>query len=172
MTKTVKYILIFDAIVFVFLIALGYHFFFPKHSVHYHAGFQVYQDNILVDFSGLKYMNLVPCGEHDEAKDAQHEQQEKAHLHDNIGDVVHSHRNGAVWGDLFQNIGYSPTSSVEGYVDGIKTPNILQHPIRPNESVTFFIGNNENIEEKLNQRVRRERIMEVDQMSENCAVNK
>ena len=60
----------------------------------------------LQDFSESKYMSLIVCEkEADEAKKTRGQIQiEKAHLHDNIGDVVHVEQKDAKWKDLFENI--------------------------------------------------------------------
>src|SRR5690242_18124426 len=76
---------------------------FPEPKVHFHAGFVVFKDDKKLSFSDYKYMNVKPCmvDDKDEEEDPQ---LEKAHLHDNVGDVVHSEQNGAKWKDLFTNI--------------------------------------------------------------------
>jgi len=54
-----------------------------QQSIHYHTGFLIYIDGILQDFSAQKYIEISAY------------QIEKAHLHDNVGDVVHVHQPGA-----------------------------------------------------------------------------
>lgn len=135
--------------------------------VHFHAGFQVYVDDALQDFSDIKYMQIKPCG------DAVHEandQIEKAHLHGGVGDVVHVHREGALWKDLFVNLPYEMPASVVGYVNGQRVPEVLSMPILKNASVVFFVGENTDIQEKVAARVSSKRIEEVALQSETCAV--
>lgn len=146
-------------------------------GVHYHAGFQVYVDNELQDFSDLKYMNTQPCGTHEEEHATpEEEQMEKAHLHDNIGDVVHVHRPAAAWRDLFTNMGYEiDDTNLELYVNGdkveyVQSKNLLDHSITPYESVIFFVGENDDIAGKLAGAVTREHIEQTEQRSENCGV--
>lgn len=153
----------------ILIAAIGWFFYFrnsshQKEEIHYHAGFQVYKDNTLVDFSDLQYMNLRPCGVSNEKEDPQIE---KAHLHDGVGDVVHVHRPDALWKDLFQNIKYD-ISGAEVWKDGKKQENFLEQPIQANESVVFFLGNTDKKEEKINNRVRVEKIKLVEQQSESC----
>jgi len=139
-------------------------------EIHYHAGFQVYKDNVLQDFSGLEYMHINPCSEKESNKKLtpEEEQIEKAHLHDNIGDVVHVHRPDALWRDLFLNI-KSPIDVVtSAFINNEPVEDILDYPINESDSVVFFVGENENIEEKLKSVVTRERIIEVENKSENC----
>ena len=125
---------------------------------HIHAGFKVYKDNELVDFSGLEYMKINPCLTGDGHAENEDEQIEKAHLHDNVGDVAHVHRENATWADLFMNIGYP----IMGNED------LLASPIKAYESVVFFEGENSDIESKASSKVSREHILEVEGKSENC----
>lgn len=164
--------IIFDLVVLVVIGLFVYPRFFKDKdtdSIHYHAGFQVYQDGQLLDFSSVDYMNLVPCGEHATPGDNKYEQQEKAHLHDNVGDVVHVHRAGATWNDLFFNIEYPLPAGSEGYVNGTAVNNLLAQPIIENQSVVFFVGENRDKESKVQNRVTLERIQEISKQSENCA---
>ncbi len=143
-------------------------------AIHYHAGFQVYVDNELQDFSDLKYMKQDPCGDkHEVTESPEMEQLEKAHLHDLNGDVVHVHRDGATWGDLFQNMEYElPEGSVVTYVNGILIEgDVLRKDIGPNESVIFFFGTNTEITDKLSGAVTVGRVEEVERRSEDCGKN-
>src|SRR3989344_6791336 len=115
---------------FLFLIIFAGFFILQKQNqkekeIHYHAGFQVYFDGKLQDFSGAKYMTVNPCGEEENGQE--NEQLEKAHHHDGVGDVVHVETEGAKWLDLFKNIRFNSDSSnpVEGYVNGKRVGNIL-----------------------------------------------
>src|SRR5258708_3038706 len=85
--------------------ALSQTVFKPK-PIHFHAGSQVYINDKIQSFTGNQYMHEAPCvvnGKSVSESDPD-DQGEKAHLHDHIGDVVHVHRKGATWGDLFFNI--------------------------------------------------------------------
>lgn len=138
---------------------------------HYHAGFQVYVDNELQDFSDLKYMKMDPCGDaHEVTASVAEEQLEKAHLHDMNGDVVHVHRDVATWADLFQNMEYDvPAGSLVTYVDGqLVEGDIMDDQIYADESVIFFFGTNDDIAGKLADAVTIERIQEVESLSEDC----
>lgn len=128
-----------------------------EEHVHYHAGFRVYIDGKLQDYSDYKFMNFVPCSEHDTKKSAQEEQIELAHLHDGVGDVVHVHRSGARWGDLFKNIGVELPSDL---------PELTQS-IVSDSSIVIMVGNAADKPEK----VSIERIKEVEAKSELCASN-
>ena len=151
-------------------ISLGLTFtLLKKQEVHYHAGFQVYIDNELRDFSDLKYMQIEPCGdvEHEEETES-NEQIEKAHLHDGVGDVVHVHRDSAVWGDLFTNIGFPIDSGSRAFINSNLVEDFLSHPIQPYESLVILSGENSEINEKLKNAVTREHIEEAEAKSESC----
>ncbi|HLL60891.1 MAG TPA: hypothetical protein VK338_04195 [Candidatus Nitrosocosmicus sp.] len=134
-------------------------------KVHLHAGFKIFVDGKLQDFSDFKYMSLVPCGD-TEVK--HNEQIEKAHLHDNIGTVVHVHREGAKWKDLFRNINYSIDTSknVEAYLNGKQINNILDQKIKEYDSIILLIGKKPN--KYLDQAVTKKEIKAVENKSELC----
>ncbi len=68
---------------------------------HYHANFAIYINGVR---EGLKdpsyYEEIASCS--DEDKRPQH----RAHLHDNVADVVHVHDKLVTWGALLANIRY------------------------------------------------------------------
>lgn len=133
-------------------------------EVHYHAGFLVFVDGVKQDFSELKYMKIEPCGT--EAKED--EQLEKAHLHDGVGDVVHVHRSGSKWNDLFKNIDFPIDSSKisEAYLNGNKIGNPLDLAIKPYDNLTLVFGATDKDFSK--EFVTKEHIQEVEERSENC----
>lgn len=142
-------------------------------DIHYHAGFQVYVDGELMDFSENVYMHESPCTVDGEPIENAHEdeQTEKAHLHDHTGDVVHVHREDATWGDLFTNIKYDfPASqAITVFAHGKEIENLKEYPIIPNDSIVILIGEYENPEEYVENAVTQEKIKEVEQKSETCS---
>ncbi|GAB4027829.1 MAG: hypothetical protein Fur0011_6720 [Candidatus Microgenomates bacterium] len=136
--------------------------------VHYHAGFKVYIDNQLQDYSGYQYMNYTPCSQHDKKKSPEEEQMEKAHLHDGVGDVVHVHREGAIWGDLFKNIKVNlPENKViRGFVEGESVEDVMATPIVPYTTAIVLIG--ETDASRSAEVVSRQHIEEVEKQSELC----
>jgi len=114
-------------------------------------------------------MNYTPCSEHNEKKSPVEEQIEKAHLHEQVGDVVHVHRDGAVWGDLFKNIEVKFDQKVGGYIDGTWFDDVLSEPIRPYQTLTVVIGDKKP--EYQTERVSREHIEEVEAKSELCGTS-
>lgn len=153
------------------IVALGIGIYMRLHpkveEVHYHAGFQVYVDSQVQNFSDLKYMQMKPCGG---IFDSEDDQIEKAHLHDNVGDVVHVHRKGAVWGDLFKNLKWEIPKDKEfvGYLNGERKENLLEYPILPYDSVLFFSGKIDGMNQKLQARVTDDHMKEVEAKLENC----
>ncbi len=112
---------------------------FSHHKdVHFHSGFQIYIDGKLQDFSNPKYMSLIPCSNDDHQK----ETEDKAHLHDGVGNVVHVHQAHVVWNDLFTYLKLSvdKNKSVEAYVNGGKIKNIFTTEIQPYDSLVLLIG--------------------------------
>lgn len=140
----------------------------PFEKVHLHAGFVVFEDGKRIDFSGDKYMHIEPCEEHeDDEQSPQKLQEEKAHLHENVGDVVHSHIGGARWEDLFTNVFFSidyPKST--GYINGVKVKEFQESRINANDSLVVFIGSVD--EDLLSQAVTLEHIKEIENISEDC----
>jgi hypothetical protein len=138
--------------------------------VHIHAGFHVYKDDKLQDFSDFKYMHEMPCTVDGKPIEGAHpdEQLEKAHLHDQNGDVVHVHRKGATWGDLFKNIKYPISKNAVVYNNGQRIENFLDREIVHYESVVIFEGKHMNDKKYLKDAVTKDRIVEVENGSETC----
>lgn len=141
----------------------------PK-PVHFHAGFQVYKDGEMQDFSDFKYMHEAPCsidGKPIEGAKVD-EQLEKAHLHDQVGDVVHAHRTGGTWKDLFMNIKYPIQQNAVAYNNGQKVDNFLDKEIVSYESLVIFEGKPGNVEELTKKAVTKDHIVEIEGRSETC----
>lgn len=141
----------------------------PK-PVHYHAGFQVFKDSKMQNFSDFKYMHEAPCsidGKPIEGATVD-EQMEKAHLHDQVGDVVHVHRPGAKWKDLFMNIKYPIQQNAVAYSNGQKVDNFLDKEIVSYESLIIFEGKEGDIESLTKKAVTKDHIVEIEGRSETC----
>ena len=136
-------------------------------KIHYHGGFVVFKENKQVDFSDFKYMVVKPCNLEEEDED-EDEQIEKAHLHDQIGDVVHVEAENAKWSDLFTNLHYDiDYNSNEAYLNGKKTGNFQNLVIQPYDSLVVLIGKND-INKALSKAVKKPHIEETEKRSENC----
>lgn len=119
---------------------IRYHLESKHPAVHHHAGFTVYINGVRQDFAQTKYMNFAVCSDHQHKATKEEEQIEKAHLHEMVGDVVHVHRSGATWGDLFENIKFELPSNVYAVVGGEVVAEPLASPIEDNTSVVFVVG--------------------------------
>lgn len=141
--------------------------FIPK-EVHYHAGFVVFQNNKKIDFSDFKYMSIKPCSLKNEERLTDEElQSEKGHLHDNIDDVVHVHRERSRWRDLFANLKYPLNySGTTAYINGQKVEDWQNQKIEPYQSLVVFVGENDQVH--LGKAVTKQYIQEVEKKSENC----
>ena len=140
----------------------------PK-AVHFHAGFHVYVDGKLFNFTDEKYMKFEPCTTKN-AKVVEDDQEEKAHLHDFIGDVVHVHRSNAVWGDLFKNIKFpvDKPKPMTAYINGKEVDNILDYPIKSYDSLVLLLGKHGNVADYIKNEVKKDHILKVEKMSETC----
>lgn len=139
-------------------------------EIHYHAGFLVVKDGEIQDYSSTEFMKVEPCLIHeDEELSDEQEQLEKAHLHDNVGDVVHVHRKNATWKDLFVNAGIEVPEDAYAYQRGAKVENISERVIEEDESIIVIVGDEPiDIGPILTQEVSRDHIAEIGNSSENC----
>jgi hypothetical protein len=75
----------------------------PEAETHYHANFAVYIDGKQEQFSNpMLYEEISECSISTEEKPG-----ERAHLHENIKDVVHVEDGAVTWGNFFQNINWN-----------------------------------------------------------------
>ncbi len=136
-------------------------------EVHYHAGFKVYVDGTEVNFSDFKYMSVKPCTteEHDDNDD-----DNKIHLHDGNGRVVHVHANGFKWGDLFKSLNYSfdSTKHITGYLNGKETSDILNTPIAAYDSIVVLVGDAPQDVDLSKMSVTKDDIIKAEKLSESC----
>lgn len=103
-----------------------------------------------------------------ENEENENDQLEKAHLHDNVGDVIHIEREDAHWQDLFENIKYSINyDKVTGYVNGQKIDRFQVLPIRSSDSLVVFIGNND-VSKELQQAPTKNYIEQMGKKSKTC----
>ncbi|MBI4170907.1 MAG: hypothetical protein HY514_04380 [Candidatus Aenigmarchaeota archaeon] len=72
-------------------------------EIHEHADFAVYINGEKLNFSQDKYMHHETAEEEKSEKHGQQED-EKAHMHDNVGWIAHKHAADATWGIFFRNI--------------------------------------------------------------------
>lgn len=79
-------------------------------EVHYHANFALYINGQKEDFNGAKYYTEVEMC----TVNADNVPAKRAHMHDNINNVIHVEDHAVTWGDFFSNLGWyiTPTSII------------------------------------------------------------
>jgi hypothetical protein len=158
----------------ILLSAVAWVYFSPKKNdapIHYHAGFRVYVDGQLQDYTDPKYMNYTMCTTTKKKPTKEDEQIDKAHLHDGVGDVVHVEQSGSIWRDLFTNIKVQlpQDKPAVGYINGVQVADIMHSPITAYSTAIFIVGTNAGEHEK--EIVPIEHIKEVEAKSELCGTN-
>jgi len=70
---------------------------------HYHANFALYINGQREEFKQAQYYEeIAACTLHGAIQPAQ-----RAHMHDEINDVIHVHDDGVTWNQFFNNIGWT-----------------------------------------------------------------
>ncbi len=114
------------------LVILGIRFatYHPEDEVHYHANFAMYLNGQREQFKEpFYYVDL----EESCTLDQQITPHERAHMHDNVNDVVHVEDQAVTWGQFFQNLGWVVDLKV------IRTPNQVLLTDAQNK-VTFILN--------------------------------
>ena len=84
-------------------IILGVRFFtFKVDTVHYHANFALFINGQREEFKGAQYYTEVEMC----AVDTAMVPSERAHMHDNVNNVVHVEDHAVTWGQFFANVGW------------------------------------------------------------------
>lgn len=118
-----------------------------ENPVHYHANFAVFIDGKEQDFSGDKFMHIEPCS--DEEEEHLEDLDERVHLHDNMGNVVHVHDTNVRWEDLFKNLNYKiKGKNIRFYINGKEEKYGLQKIIQSNDKVLIAIGENKDLDKE------------------------
>lgn len=96
---------------------LGIRFFsYSPERVHYHANFDVY-------INGQREVFNNPVYYEEEGGSCVEETgmtpEERAHMHDNIGDVAHVEDHAVTWGQFFQNLGWAVNDRIIQTRDGL-----------------------------------------------------
>lgn len=159
--------LFFLSLPLIVIVAVAGYFYFHRaatDNVHYHAGFVVYVDGKKQDYSGTQFMSLEACST---GSQADVHRTGEAHLHDNVGDVVHVHHTAVPWETLFKTMGVKfPSESVTGYVNGKQVPDIMYRLIEPDDSAIIVVG--KKIDIKQSDYVTVSHIRSVASKSESC----
>lgn len=145
--------------------------FIPK-PVHIHAGFIVVKNNQIEDFSDWRFMSVKPCADGEAHKNnlsKEEIQHEKAHLHEQVGDVVHSHREGATWEDLFINLEYPiDYKNTKAFINGNPVDDFKDNKITNEDSLVVFVDEENDQNQFLQKQVTKEKIQEIVKQSEDC----
>lgn len=115
------------------LLVLSIRFFtYHPERIHYHANFAVYVNGQREQFADptLYEKSGAAC-----SKEEQMVPMERAHMHDNVNDVVHVEDHAVTWGQFFTNLGWVVDAKA------IKTPN--QMLLSDSEHKISFILNGE-----------------------------
>lgn len=104
----------------------------PPEKVHYHANFAVYINGAREEFKSPRYYEETAATECTTVH--VDNPLERAHLHDNVSDVVHIEDAAVTWGNFFQNIGWGIDKSF------IKTDKTLYQTDDQNKLVFMLNG--------------------------------
>lgn len=86
------------------LIVLGIRFFtYNPAKIHYHANFAVYINGQREKFQGPQYYADIEMCKLDSASTPV----ERAHMHNNVNNVVHVEAQAVTWGHFFTNLGWT-----------------------------------------------------------------
>ena len=122
------------------VIILGIRFFTYKvDAVHYHANFALYINGQKEEFKGMQYYTEVEmCVAKNVVTPTM-----RAHMHDNVNNVIHVEDHAVTWGDFFSNMGWTMGSASMISPDGtVYTENgdTKLHLILNNQDYTDFGG--------------------------------
>lgn len=120
----------------------------PEPAFHEHADFAMYLLGERFDFSKDEFMSVTPCKIVQEPSlfgipaalahgSTRESLKDDVHLHDNIGGVVHSHKEGIDWSDFFVSIGMEFTDTTFTDHEGAITKNTDENTFR------FFLNGQE-----------------------------
>jgi hypothetical protein len=97
------YVLIGFLLGFVVLLGIRFATYHHEGTTHYHANFAVFINGQREEFKGAQYYQEVSiCS----AATGITIPQQRAHMHDNINDIVHVHDHAVTWGQFFENLGW------------------------------------------------------------------
>lgn len=105
---------------------LGIRFFtYQPETVHYHANFAVYVNGQQEQFKGMRYYEETAaqmC-----TLERADDPVERAHMHDNVNNVVHVEDHLVTWGSFFQNLGWGLGDDYLKTADKVYLPDDQNH---------------------------------------------
>lgn len=140
-------------------------------EVHFHAGFKVYVNGKVQDYSANKYMHLSPCSLVEPTEEEKQLPSERIHLHDNFGDVAHIHADHVTWRELFISLKITDIIDEDNasyYVNGERIEDLLDKQVEEYESVEFIFGKEPAAEMRSLNQVTKERILNAESIVESC----
>lgn len=139
-------------IILALIVAFGVYFAFPAqnatqdkttdHNVdmcsntetHDHAFFLIVVNGVAKNFSSDTYMERIPG----------------AHLHDNVGYVVHKHRFGATWGKFLMSLDFNlQISNAKFFINNQSVSNISDVEIKDDDRVLLAFNSTDQIQDML-----------------------
>ncbi len=127
------------------LIFMGIRFvnYQPAEEVHYHSNFGLYVNGQREQFKNPLYYSEIEdsCS----AEEKEITANERAHMHENVYDVVHVEDNAVTWGHFFQNLGWVVDNNV------IRTDKLTLLPDDDNK-ITFVL-NGEKVDFLVNRQI-------------------
>ncbi len=116
---------------------LGIRYFaYSPEKVHYHANFNVVINGQREAFKGPMYYEEEGGGSGVCSLDTAMTPSERAHMHDNVSDVVHVEDHAVTWGQFFQNLGWVVDDKL------IQSPKNL-YQTDETHKITFLINGHE-----------------------------
>ncbi len=110
-----KWFLAVSGVILGIVIVLGIRFAtYHVDSIHYHANFAVYLNGTQEEFKGPQYYTEAEMCTLDTAI----QPSQRAHMHDNINNVVHVEDHAVTWGHFFTNLGWTISSTFIATPDG------------------------------------------------------
>ena len=139
-------------------------------ELHYHAGFEIYKNGTLMDFTPLEFMNVKPCAD-DQDETSHDDLHPEVHLHDGIGNIVHVHGKEATWSDLFLKLNID-AATASAIVNNKPISHINNETIHPYDQGVIFINtpnNQTGLVAKSLSRIPVSYIKTIEKKSENCS---
>jgi hypothetical protein len=119
----------------------------PEKPTHYHANFGIYENNIPIDYSEAKYMDLKPCtvDQHDPLLNNKNE---NIHLHNLEGKTIHLHQDGISWDDVLKKLKYDYSkANTLIYLDkNLVDAAELKKVIKNNQTLFIHVGKVDSVE--------------------------
>ncbi|MCA9390300.1 hypothetical protein KC571_02745 [candidate division WWE3 bacterium] len=164
---------IISALVVIFLIIIGFIYtsstgVTPHEEFHVHAAFQQFIGDERQSYANEQFMHVEPCTLDDHHNDSAKTPDEKAHLHDLNGEVVHVHDETATWNDFFTGLGVTLPENAIGYINGVEDNNFLDAPIENYDRLLIVDENTTDIDGKIYNLPSVEDIRSVENASESC----